>query len=116
MYYIHPQKTWDAKKCERLARHTAKDGMGTKYHFKGYLGSSASIPVTFGLQEYNGGCIHNGEWYKGEIRLFPKLAEGYEIVIVPSWGYRIQKIGQNDGLTVNPIPADHYGNPDRHTA
>jgi hypothetical protein len=76
-YYILPQETWGAKKCNRLARHTAKDGMGNKYHFKGYIGSWASMPATFGLTRYNGGCVHDGKWYEAEIRLSPKLAEDF---------------------------------------
>lgn len=90
-FYQHPQETWDAKKCEKLAKRTAKDGMGTPYPFKGYIGSSASCPPAFGPVRYNGGCERNGEWYQGENRPFPILAEGFEIVTVPSWGWRIVK-------------------------
>lgn len=90
-YYVHPREVWDAKTCEKLAKHTAKDGLGTPYPFKGYLGSSASIPPRFGKIRYNGGKVINGEWYQGEEFPLPEVAEGYEIVKVPSWGWRIVK-------------------------
>jgi hypothetical protein len=90
-FFTLPQETWDAKTCEKKSRHTHEDSYGTKLHFKGYLGSSASIPPFFGKIRYNGGCVHDGQWYDGEIRPFPVLAKGYEIVVVPSWGWRIQK-------------------------
>lgn len=90
-YYVHPQETWDAAKCKKLANYTAKDGMGNPYHFKGYLGSSASIPSRFGRTTYNGGCVRHDDWYEGEEFHFPVLAEGYEIVAVPTWGWRIKR-------------------------
>lgn len=85
--YQFPQETWDAAKCEKMAK--AKSQLAP---FKGYLGSSASIPPAFGVIRYNGGCIRprdNGEWYQGENRPFPIVAEGYEIIHVTSWGWRI---------------------------
>jgi hypothetical protein len=87
-----PQEIWDAKKCKKLANYTAKDGMGTKHPRKGYLGSSASIPPAFGTIRYNGGCIHDGVWYQGENRPLPKIADGYEIIVISSWGWYIVEI------------------------
>lgn len=89
--YQHKQETWDRAKCERMARHVAKDGMGTPYPFKGYIGSSASVPVAFGLQMYNGLVERGGGLYAGENFPFPKLARGFRIVHVVSWGWRIVK-------------------------
>lgn len=87
--YEHPQETWDAKKCAKLAKRTVRDGMGTKHHRKGYLGSPCSPYPIFGPQRYNGGCIRKGKWYQGENKPFPKLAEGFEIISVPTWGWYI---------------------------
>jgi hypothetical protein len=59
----------------------------------------------FGLvARYNGGCIRNGEWYPGEEWQLPKLAAGFEIVVVPTWGYRIVKQEQSDGSTKQDRP------------
>lgn len=91
MIYQHKPEVWDAATCEKKAKHRAKDGMGTPYPFRGYIGSSACRPSTFGTERYNGGIVINGEWYQGEHRPFPILAKGFEIVVVPSWGWRIVK-------------------------
>ena len=88
-YYVHPQETWDERKCAKLARRYARDGLGTKYPFPGYLGSSACTPATFGQTRYNGGCVRNGDWYEGEEFPFPILPDGYEIVVVRTWGWRL---------------------------
>jgi len=90
-FYTFPQETWSAAVCESKAKRVAKDGLGTSYPFKGYIGSSASCPPAYGKVRYNGGCIHGDEWFNGEIRPFPKLAKGFEIVSVLSWGWRIVK-------------------------
>ena len=90
--FNHEAEVWSAAKCERMANRVATDGLGTKYPFKGYIGSTASIPSTYGTTIYNGGCIHNEEWYAGENRPLPILAKGFEIVVVPTWGWRIKKI------------------------
>jgi hypothetical protein len=92
-YYVHPQEVWDAKRCAKEANHTAKDGLGTPYPFKGYIGSSASVPAAYGRTRYNGGCVRGGEWYNGEEKPLPKVADGYEIIVVPTWGWRIRRIG-----------------------
>jgi len=89
--YQHPVEVWDEAKCAKLAKHTAKDGMGTPYPFKGYLGSSASIPPRFGPIRYNGGCVRDDKWYQGENRPLPEVHEDYEIVKVPTWGWRIKR-------------------------
>jgi hypothetical protein len=90
-YYVHPEETWDEKKCAKLAKHYASDGLGTKYPFPGYLGCSTSGYPRFGRIRYNGGCVRNDEWYAGEEIPFPKIPESYEIVVVPSWGWQIRK-------------------------
>jgi len=93
-YFVHPQEVWDLSTCEKKAKYTAKDGLGTPYPFKGYIGSETSIPPAFGKIRYNGGCVHNGQWYEGEIRPLPSVAPGYEIVRVPRWGWQIKKCDQ----------------------
>lgn len=89
--YQNKAETWDAKTCEKKAKHVAKDGLGTPYPFKGYIGSSTSIPPKYGAIRYNGGCVREGEWYQGEFFPLPNVAEGFVIQHVPNWGYRIVK-------------------------
>ena len=48
-----------------MANRTAKDGLGTPYPFRGYIG------MNFGEVHYNGGCIREGKWYKGEFFPLP---------------------------------------------
>jgi hypothetical protein len=90
--YKHKPEVWDATKCLKLSRHVATDGMGTPYPFKGYIGSSASRPTKYGTETYNGGCICDDKWYRGEFFPFPKLAKGFKIEHVSTWGWRIVKI------------------------
>ncbi len=92
-YYIIPQEEWDEKKCLAISKRYAKDGCGTRYHFPGYIGSTTA-PVAYGgygSQRYNGGCFREGKHYAGETRLLPKIPDNFEIVMVPTWGYRIIK-------------------------
>ena len=81
--YSLPQEVWDEARCQQAAKHTATDGLGTKYPFKGYIGNN------YGETRYNGGCVRDGQWWQGEYRPLPRIASGYEIVYVPSWGWRI---------------------------
>jgi len=94
LIYDYPAEIWDAATCEKKAKHLAKDGMGTKYPFRGYIGSSASVPAAYGVTRYNGGTVIDGAWYDGINRPLPTLATGFEIVVVPSWGWRIVKISR----------------------
>lgn len=94
-YFVHPQEVWDKAKCSKAARHVAKDGLGTPYPWPGYIGSSTSIPPRYGSIRYNGGCVRNGKWYEGETRPLPKIAEGFEIIHVPTWGWRIVRKESN---------------------
>lgn len=83
--YQHPQEIWDEKKCKKAANYTAKDGLGTRYSFKGYYSHTIEV-------RYNGGCIRNGEWYQGERKPLPKLAEGYAWYYRRTWGWQIIKV------------------------
>lgn len=89
--YQNKPEVWDEKTCARKAKRRAKDGLGTPYPFKGYIGSTTSNQ--FGEIRYNGGCIRDGEWWQGENKPLPTIHEDYEIVHVPTWGYRIRKKG-----------------------
>jgi hypothetical protein len=83
--YQHPRETWDAKQCEKAAKHVAKDGLGTPYPWPGYIGQ-------YGETIYNGGCTRpreNGEWYDGENFPLPIVKPPYQIIHVSTWGYRI---------------------------
>lgn len=88
-----PAETWDEAKCVKMARRWAKDGLGTRYPFKGFIGpfvSSVSMGA-YGSERYNGGCVRNGQWWQGEHRPLPILPPGFKIVHRPSWGYQIVK-------------------------
>jgi hypothetical protein len=83
-YYVYPQETWDASRCAAIAKKRSPYAP-----FRGYIGCSASMPPSYGRVRYNGGCVHDGDWWQGEIRPFPELAAGYKIVHVCSWGWRL---------------------------
>jgi len=89
-YYTYPVEIWDKEKCEKAVKYVAKDGLGTKYPWPGYIGQN------YGKTRYNGGIRHQGNWYEGDIRPLPQVAEGFEIIHVPTWGYRIVKTEKND--------------------
>ena len=84
-WYVHKPEIWDAKKCHKKARHLAKDGMGTKYPWRGYIGQ-------FTITPYNGGCTREGEHYDGEIFPLPFIVDGFRLVKRLSWGYFIEEI------------------------
>jgi hypothetical protein len=86
MYYTEKQEDWDEAKCRKMSRRVARDGLGTKYPWPGYIGSH------YGRTRYNGGCVRDGQWYEGVEYLLPKVCEGFEIIQVPTWGcWRIVK-------------------------
>lgn len=87
--FKYPRETWSVEQCNKMVRYTASDGMGTKYPFKGYIGSSASRPAAYGVEKYNGGIVIDNEFYDATLREFPILPNGFEIVAVSSWGWRI---------------------------
>lgn len=45
----------------------------------------------YGITRYNGGTEVDGKWYQGIERPLPQVAEGYEIVVKPTWGWQIIK-------------------------
>ena len=77
-FFQHPVETWDTKKCLKMSRRTATDGMGTPYGFKG------AVPELPKTQRFNGGCCRNGVWYPGEEFQLPILAAGFSWVYVPT--------------------------------
>lgn len=93
-YFRRQPEVWDTAKCERMAKHTAKDGMGTKYHFKGYIGNH------YGKVRYNGGCVRQDQWYEGEIIPLPQIAPGFRLIRRPTWGWQILKEGTPTMWTV----------------
>jgi len=92
-YYVHPQETWDVATCRKKAKHTATDGLGTPYPFKGYIGHDqySVCGESYGTKRYNGGCVHNGDWYEGEIRPLPIIPANFEIIYLLDWGYQIKE-------------------------
>lgn len=84
-YYQNTPQVWDAKKCNRMARRTARDGLGTPYPFKGYIGSH------YGRVRYNGGCLRDGQLYDGEEFPLPIIADGFSIIRIRTWGWQIIK-------------------------
>ena len=84
--YQHAPEVWDEQKCNLMSTRFAKDGIGTAYPYPGHIGNN------FGEIRYNGGCIRENKYWDGENIPLPIVSDGYEIVRVPSWGYRIKKI------------------------
>ena len=80
--FRHPRPVWDEATCKKLAQKVEKDGLGTPYKFKGYMGYCLPRLIT----RYNGGCVRNGEWYKGEYHPYPRLPKNYELRNLTSWG------------------------------
>ena len=80
-------QTWDAEYCKKQSKHVEKDGLGTPYGFKG-----ACPYVKNGIVRYNGGCIRNNEWYRGEEFFLPILAPGYKWQYVTTWCWQIVKV------------------------
>lgn len=79
-------EVWNAQTCQKMANRHAKDGLGTPYPFKGYIGSSQR----YGVTRYNGGCTRDGKWWQGENHPLHMIHPDYEIIVVPTWGYRIR--------------------------
>lgn len=87
-YYYHEPEVWDKKTCAEKARYKGD------YPFTGYIGSttSGSRYNFYGFANWNGGCSVDGKYYrKGEYFPLPHVADGYDIIKVPTWGYRIVK-------------------------
>jgi hypothetical protein len=80
--YQHEREVWDENKCRRMSRRRRVNGQ--RMPFPGYIGS------TFGEFRYNGGCERGGQWWQGERRPLPQIHADYQIVWVPTWGYRIK--------------------------
>jgi len=83
-YFTLPQEVWDEKECLKISRRRQKDSYGSKSPV-GYFGG------TWGKTRYNGGCIRDGKWYKGEIRNLPIIPDGFTIYQMPAWGWSIKK-------------------------
>ena len=92
-FYVHPQEVWSVAECKKKVKHYARDGMGSRYSFPGYIGSWQPYGGQWGTTRYNGGCVHDGKWYDGEIRNLPVVPAGFKIVQHGDWGYRIIESG-----------------------
>lgn len=86
-YYHYPQEVWDKEKCEKVAKRTWKN----LAPFKGYMGCSQTHLSEFGTHRLNGGTVINGEWYPGIVKPLPVVHEDFEIVHVPTWGWRLKR-------------------------
>lgn len=85
--YVFPQQEWNEEKCRKLAKAVQRDGLGTPYPFRGYVGNI--LPKS---QNYNGGTIVDGEWYKGVVHPLPKIPNNFKFVYVSTWGLRIIEV------------------------
>lgn len=91
-YYICPREEWDKEQCKKIAARVVKDGLGTPYPWPGYIGSTtATGGCAYGITRFNGGIQRGDKWYAGQIRELPKIAAGFEIVHIPTWGYRLKR-------------------------
>ena len=84
------QPVWGEAECANRAAHVAKDAMGKPFPHPG------SLKGPYGAVPHSNGTIVGGEWYKGTYHPLPKLAEGYEIIYLPTWGYRLIKQEETD--------------------
>ena len=105
--YQHPQETWDAAKCRKLAKKRWKNAFGDSMApWPGFLPSQipSQSPFQFGEHRYNGGCWRADQWWQGEEWPMPILAPGFEIIHVTSWGYRIVEVqgGKHAGQSISP--------------
>jgi len=75
--YTHQVEVWDAKKCAQFSKRRSADAYGTKDPFPGWTNL------------YNGGCVREEKWYKGEVIPLPEVAEGYEFIQELSWCWRL---------------------------
>lgn len=90
--YIHPQETWDRKRCLKESKRKRKDGLGTPYPYKGLIALDGSPYPSYGqTRRYNGGTIIEGEHFHREQVPLPKIDDDFEIVHLLSWGYQIRK-------------------------
>ncbi len=85
--YVHPQETWDDKKCAKVAKYNPKNAFGDR-GIPGQIASHSSSYPQYGQQiRYNGGTIIDGELYKSVRRPFPIIPAGWKIVSYVSWGF-----------------------------
>ena len=87
-FYQHSPVVLTTKQAERMATTKKRDGWGALDPFPGRLYSHGYGHI--GSHRYNGGCIHNDEWYPGEVFTM-EVPEGYEVKQYASWGLRIFK-------------------------
>lgn len=71
-YFTKPAPVWDEKKCQEETRRVYS-----------ILPSVEKV--------YNGGCVHDGEWYDGERNPLPVIPSGWEWHYVVSWGWHVRK-------------------------
>jgi hypothetical protein len=90
--YTYPQETWNKTKCEKVARHLEKDGMGTPHPWRGFISGHSSPYPSYGHTiKYNGGTFINGKHYHSVEMPLPKIAKGFKIVNRISWGYYLER-------------------------
>ena len=85
--FTHPVETWDAAKCEKVAKHRSKDGCGMLHPYPGRIAASASSRPQYGQTvRYNGGIVIGGEWYEAEAVPLPLIVPGFAFLKRVSWG------------------------------
>lgn len=86
-FYTHPQETWSAEHCAKLAKAKYRDTT-----LRGCVSPSGVSHCRLGeSMRFNGGCERDGNWYPGEAIPLPSIPDSYEFYDVPSWGRFIRK-------------------------
>lgn len=89
--YTYPTEVWSADKCLRFSKRYARDGMGTKYPFPGYLEQPHSCGRHGFPLRFNGGTVIGDEWYEAVLWPLPEVAQGFKWITEVSWGWRLVK-------------------------
>lgn len=100
-YYRPPAEHWDTARCEREVKKISTDAAGTPYPWPGYVG--CSTVQGYGKTRYNGGCNRVGSWWEGEIRDLPEVADGFTLVHIISWGWRIVRVRSTSEVFIDDL-------------
>lgn len=89
--FVHPQETWTEAECAKRAKRVNRDGLGTPGGPRGLINADSSPYPSYGqTRRYNGGCLRNGQYYKGETVPLPQIPPTYRFRHVSSWGTVIE--------------------------
>lgn len=115
-YYARPRESWDSRKCERTSRSRFRDGLGTIGGPRGLVQCDSTPYPAWGTIRFNGGCVEDGEWYRGWDTPFPKLAAGFVWAYVCTWGYVVARESELEERGLKALSFDENGFQSRRQA